>query len=812
MRLGRIAMAAVLLSTGLWFTGGPGAAAPPTSTPQQGNGFGTPTEAISGYGDFTEVGNGSLRCPVQGERVSLFAGAQTCRDATQREPLYQLPLFGWGSNNGYYMQLAGAGATNGPGGSTLFDESSASVQIPAGTSVLYAQLDWGGDTGGYQGAAASRCESPPYWLEPASAPPPAPATASPQDQPVTIAVGADPAATVPLNQQNYTSSESSSTPVGMYSDWADVTNDFQDLAAGEQSTVSVGDVWAPTGYGCAAGWSLTLVFGATTAIPGYQTLREFDVYAGHLRTTDRSQLAVPLPEPDIDPADAAVKLGVTAYDGDWNNASDSLLVDGTAQPDPCGTNNSTGNFFTSCANGALDPLSPGQSIPNNFSVDAKTITPTVTTGTAQPGDIDIALNTGYDVYLLQGLVVAENIDPSFTINSPPAFSKPNLHVGDIVQFTVTGSNTGNIPLSGMVLSDQVSSDCGNKPIGNLAPGQSYSVTCTMSIPNATTLSDAITVTARWPGDAAGLTASDQVTFTQQVLGPQLTISQSASSNAISSGAPVTVTFTVTNTGEANDGALSDIEIAEPHLTGCLPQSIPSLAPGTTATLTCTVKPTATVTATATATATNDTNVKLTATSNLITVAVSGAQFTITNTTKPSSVSSGGTTRFTVTVHNSGTVAITLRVSNDNAPGCDFSVQGTGLAGGASRSEECTVTLPQVQKATKFTDTASISATPILPDGTSGAAIAGSAQGVVTIEPSSSSASAGTATAAHAQLDGAAASGGSSAKTGGSTAAGQRGTSLASYTGIEVSALAAACALMVATALLLARTRRRARNR
>lgn len=785
--------------------------------PRPDSGFSTPTEAISAYGDFAEIGNGSLRCPVRGEHVSLFASAQSCRGATQREPLYQLPLFGWGSNNGYYMQFAGAGQTNGPGGSTLFDESSANLTIPAGTSVLYAQLDWGGDTGSYLGADAARCQSPPYLLEPASAPPPAPAASSPDAQPVTIGVGTDPATTVALDPTHFTSSQSSSAPVGMYSDWADVTSDFADFSPGQQGTVNVGDVWAPTGYGCAAGWSLTVVFGATTPIPGYQALREFDIYAGHLRSTENSKLSVTLAEPNIDPADAQVTMGVTAYDGDWNNASDSLSVDGATVADPCGGTSSDDNFFTSCASGALDPLAPGQPIPNNFSVDAKTFTPTITAGSAKPGDVDVELDTGYDVYLLQGLVVAENIDPSFTINSPPTFNKKHLHVGDTVEVTVTGTNTGNIPLSGMVLTDLDSTDCRGKAIGDLAPGASYSVTCAVPIPDVSSLSDTVTVTAAWPGDAAGLTASDQISFTEPVLGPQLTISQTASPTTVQSGQPATVTFAVTNTGDSYDGALTDVTITEPALPGCVPQPIASLPPGTAATLTCTVKPTATVTGAATATATDDTGVKLTAASNPVTLNLSAAMLVITNYANPSQVKPGGTTRFTVTVHNTGQVPVTVRISDDNAPGCDFSIGTTGLAPQAAQSEECTVTLPQ--STGNFTDTATFSANPILTDGTTGPPIAGSAKGVVKITATPTAAAANAPPAAAARLDGntsgtgtGAGSATASGATGGKSAASGAGKSLA-YTGVAIGApVAAAGALVIAGTLLMIRTRRRSTRR
>jgi hypothetical protein len=65
-------------------------------------------------------------------------------------------------------------------------------------------------------------------------------------------------------------------------------------------------------------------------------------------------------------------------------------------------------------------------------------------------------------------------------------------------------------------------------------------------------------------------------------------------------------------------------------------------------------------------------------------------------------------QFTVAVRNTGNIAVTLAVTNDLAPACDFAVTGDGLAKGAAQTRQCVVRTPA---SGALTNTARFSAKP-----------------------------------------------------------------------------------------------------
>jgi uncharacterized repeat protein (TIGR01451 family) len=794
----RLLLTSVLATSGvIGITGAVDAAPTPVTS-----GFDNPNVGLSLYGDFLEVGNSSLRCPVAGEPLRLGGGPAQCASATRRESA--LPSL-FGSNNDYYLRLAGRQDA------TTFDQSTATFRIPQGTTVRYAQLDWGGNTGAYQGTDRRYCATPIPLLTHQATPPPAPAADGPRQQQVRMTVDAAvgtsvsevPLATV---QANYASSTADDAKDEMYSDWADVTPDFAALGADSPVSVTVANVWAASGFGCAAGWSLTVVYGSVAPQPAFPALRQFDVYTTHLREGAGADQSFTLPEPSVAPDTAHVELGVTAYDGDWNNSGDSMIVDGTSVADPC--DGSADNFFTSCADGAVDPLDAAAPFPNNMSVDAKVVTPTVrpeppapapptadspTTdppaanppaanppaadpptanpATADPpaadapqadrlaadppttdppttdppttdpptadpptavspaataGDIDVELPTGGDQYLLQTVVVAEDIHPSVT--ETVALPTTTLHEGDTATYTISGANDGDIPLTDVTLADSTAGDCANTVIGDLAPGQTYSVTC--HVPHAHSFDDVATVTAHWPHDQSGLAVSVSASFSVSVLGPQLAITQSASPTTVRSGDPVTVTFTVTNNGQGTDGPLTDVAVTEQDLAGCTVPPIASIAVGESATATCTTSPEHTVTSTATASARDATGATVSATSDPVTLTVANPALTISEAADPSPVGPDGMVTFTVTVHNTGDVPLSVRVADTASPECAFSVTDPALPVRAARSQTCTVHAPNTVG--PFTDTATYTATPSA-GGTAAAPLTGHAQASVSVE-------------------------------------------------------------------------------
>ena len=68
-----------------------------------------------------------------------------------------------------------------------------------------------------------------------------------------------------------------------YTATADVLSALAKAPTGHDVDVSVADLWAPTGYGCVGGWSLTVVYQYPRPNPEYApSARAVYVYEGHV--------------------------------------------------------------------------------------------------------------------------------------------------------------------------------------------------------------------------------------------------------------------------------------------------------------------------------------------------------------------------------------------------------------------------------------------------------------------------------------------------------------------------------------------------
>jgi len=145
---------------------------------------------------------------------------------------------------------------------------------------------------------------------------------------------------------------------------ADVTGQFANAPTGTALDLTLGNVWAPKGFGCVGGWSIALVYAYPERNADYAPdKRKVVVYDGHVRQAAGD----PATETTITgfrAAAADAHLGVTAYDGDWGASGDQFLVDGTPAAEPA--TGGTSNFFVANADNAAAP-----GVKNNFSVDAK---------------------------------------------------------------------------------------------------------------------------------------------------------------------------------------------------------------------------------------------------------------------------------------------------------------------------------------------------------------------------------------------------------------------------------------------------------
>lgn len=345
------------------------------------------------FGDFIEIGNGSVRCPTAAEETAPPVPLNQCTGAQARTD-----TSGSAVNDSFVMRWADV-----DGDAGTFNSTRSTLTVPAGARVEFARLNWAGNTGAYRDGSgvvqtAAQCGSRGAAI---SVP-----AGTPESTPVRLTVGAAPSVSVPpatITLDTPAAFAANNSPQ-YYSAYADVTDRFAAAPTGVALPVTVANVWAPQGYNCFGGWSLVLVyaFDAPNAVAPFK--RSVFVYDGHVRqaaadaptTTTISGFRV---------ADPAVRVGVTAYEGDFNIRGDQLLVNSTAETEP--RSGVTDNYFVSAADGVTDPA-----VPNNFSVDAKV--DAVTTIPVGATSAAITFSTTGDSYLAQNLVLSAPI-PALSI-------------------------------------------------------------------------------------------------------------------------------------------------------------------------------------------------------------------------------------------------------------------------------------------------------------------------------------------------------------------------------------------------------------
>ena len=507
---------AVVLLVPLLTPGPPGAAAEVWRTQFD--------EAV--YGDVTIVGNAVLTCPTETQ-----AGPhpkyppKSCVDAQNRKghgPSAQ--------NNGHRMSW-----TDVDGDPATFNSSSAQLTIPPGAAVAYAKLGWAG---------SATCRD-------ATEPP-----GRPQD-PVTL----NGTSIAPDQFVIDDAGHLAHTDNAFYSAEADVT---RHLRAG---TITVGNVWAPQGFDCFGGWSLTVVWKFPSATAAAPAKRHVSVHGGHVRLpTTLPILRTPIAP--THPAGGVTRMSITAYEGDWATEGDQMLVNDTS----IGGHNA----FVSSAQGAPEP--------NNMSVDARTVT--IAEDVLEPGTTSAALTfrRAEDAFLVQNIAWSFPL-PELTLAVDP--ERPAAHAKDSVTHTATVTNAGDAPAADV-------SVCGQK-IGTIAPHAKAVRACT----SVATDDDYQTIITANGTSLGADPLTTQKTAKVDVLHPALRATAAAEPMTALPGQVVKFSTIVTNTG---DTSLFDLN-ARMATNGCNPMQ-GQLDPGATATVDCTARAgdeTGTLTSTVTAT-------------------------------------------------------------------------------------------------------------------------------------------------------------------------------------------------------------------
>jgi uncharacterized repeat protein (TIGR01451 family) len=286
------------------------------------------------------------------------------------------------------------------------------------------------------------------------------------------------------------------------------------------------------------------------------------------------------------------------------------------------------------------------------------------------------------------------------INSGIAIAKtPDAQTivsGSTVTFTINVTNTGDVPLTNVTVSDALAPNCA-RTFATLTAGQKQTYTCTRGNVTAD-FTNSATATGTPP---VGNVVSATDTALVDVIHPAIDIAKTPDTQTIVSGSTATFTLAVTNTG---DVSLTNVTVSDALAPNCA-RTFATLTAGQKQTYTCTrANVTADFTNSATATGTPPVGSAVSDTDTAL-VDVIHPAIDIAKTPDTQVIVSGSTVTFTITVTNTGDVPLTnVTISDALAPNCSRAL--ATLAVGAKGSYTCTLANVRAD----FTNTATTACT------------------------------------------------------------------------------------------------------
>jgi len=430
---------------------------------------------------------------------------------------------------------------------TTFNSSRATLSLPSGSTVLFAGLYWGADTSaGTSGSAA--------------------ANAALRNQVLFVT----PASGTYLTRTG--------TQLGLsgtrYHSFNDVTTLVQ---AGGNGTYGVANVQSGRGSDRYAGWSLVVVYRAPSQPP--RNLIVLDGYA--LVSSTNPNVNINLSGFTTPPSGPVItRLGVVAYEGDLGLTGDALRLNSTTISDSL---NPAANFFNSTVsrlNTRLNAKSPDYVNQLGFDADVVDASGILANGSSSA---TINLTTGGETYFPGVVTFATEL---FAPNIPASKTATDLNggalqPGDVIEYVVTASNTGQDPATVVVLTDDIPANTtylpgslvvlsgpnagaktdaagddqgnfdsiNNRVIFRLGTGANASVGGTLGVGVSTSIRFRVTVDAPTP-NATLITNQAGLTYTGQTLGGGFAGASSAPSVAVVSNpilrAPKTVILLADN--------------------------------------------------------------------------------------------------------------------------------------------------------------------------------------------------------------------------------------------------------------------------
>ena len=259
---------------------------------------------------------------------------------------------------------------------------------------------------------------------------------------------------------------------------------------------------------------------------------------------------------------------------------------------------------------------------------------------------------------------------------------PDLQLVDLgadATFEITVTNTGDAPLTDVIVSDPAFPQCGFE-LPLLAPGQSATITCTVANVTAD-FTNTASATAADP--AGGLVESGPDTVEVVVQGPAISVDKTPDTQAVPVGQDAPFTITVTNIGAVE---LVTINITDPQTPAC-DNVVGPLAAGASTSYDCVATGVLTdFTNTVTAVGA-DAEGNTVSDSDEAEVVVESGSISITKVADADAVPAGTDVTYTIVVTNAGVTNLSnVTVTDATLPACD-NLFAT-LAAGASETYTC----------------------------------------------------------------------------------------------------------------------------
>ncbi|MDA1801059.1 DUF7507 domain-containing protein [Bacillus cereus group sp. BY6-1LC] len=338
-----------------------------------------------------------------------------------------------------------------PAGTTLNytqNSSTAILNIPAGSTILYAELVWGGN-----------------YLS--------------RDQNITTVLGNPVSFTTPVSTYSITPSAvtasnqtfvSNSITFGFYTRSADVTTLIQAGGSGSYTTGAVPGLVDPidasNGTINSAGWTLIVAYQNGT-LPA----RNLTIYVAGNRVSAETGSADVSVSGFLTPSGGPVsgRLFLSSTEGDADLTGDQALFgpNFSSLNALSGPNNAVNNFFGSQVNNAAGNLdttgtfgtrnqsaSTGTNISagrQGWDITSIDISPYLTNSQVSAA---IRLTTNGDAYMLNTVGLQININ-SPNIQATKSVNKSVAAIGDVVTYTVTIPNTGLLPANNVIFIDNL---------------------------------------------------------------------------------------------------------------------------------------------------------------------------------------------------------------------------------------------------------------------------------------------------------------------------------------------------------------------